>query len=646
MLPSPPAPAARVAPRRAAFVRFLAAVVVLACLAFVPAPAAASDLVLATGPAGSEADAVGRALAAALNGHARLAGVRAVAADGPLDGLRRLADGSADLALVPSDLLADACEGRGEFSAPRPELRALAVLSCQTIHVIARPDLSRPVPPGTTGLALLRGRRVALGVADGGCGAATVVRLLAAHGLGPADLEVERAGEAEAVARFTSGAVDAVILAEGVPSRSAAAALAAGGVHLPIDAAATDPLLQRFPYLAAGRIDPAAYGGAVGAGGVAVPALEVDLTLACAGRVADGVAEDLVETLFALAGPLRAARPSLAALTPARTSERAPVPLQPGAAAVLEKSHATAYPVRVFVGVYAYSISELDIAKGTFLFDGYIWFRWQGRLFEDTGGAFDFALVNGTIESIDPGSRVIHQEGWHRQSRRLTARLRANFLLHEYPFDSQVLPLLVEHRWQGEEKLVFVPDDAAAPGGDLGAAFLAEGVRIGDWVVRSVRHEAATKQYETDFGSIHKQEWQGRSSRYAFTIEIRRTVLRYAVKLLLPLLVAVAMGFIVFWIHPAEFEAKSCLAILAILNCIGLQIAQAEHLPDVGYLVKADLFFILSYVLLSLCLVQVVRENALHRAGREDAVRRLMRFSRWAFPVGFAAPILWVFATS
>ncbi len=303
-------------------------------------------------------------------------------------------------------------------------------------------------------------------------------------------------------------------------------------------------------------------------------------------------------------------------------------------------------PVQVYVGVYAYSISELDLAKGTFLFDGYVWFRWKGDLPGEEKDTFEFALVNGTIESIDAGSRVVRRDGWNRQSRRMTARLRGDFLLSDYPFDRQLLELVVEHRWQGDDTLVFVPDDGAATSGSLRASFLADTVAIGEWHIRNVRHRAFPKRYETDFGSIAKDEWQGASSRYVFTVEIERSILRHALKLLLPLVVAVAMGFIVFWIDVKHFDAKSCLGILAILNCIGLHVVHADHLPEVGYLVKADWFFILAYVLLSLCLVVVVWESNLHLAGRHDAVRRLARASRWLFPIAFAGPIAAIFLTA
>src|SRR6476620_1775986 len=113
---------------------------------------------------------------------------------------------------------------------------------------------------------------------------------------------------------------------------------------------------------------------------------------------------------------------------------------------LLLAARAEAAPTQVNVGVYAYSISELNIAEGTFLLDGYLWFRWAGEALPTD--RFDFTLINGQVEHSDDAA-VVHQDGQHRVSRRVSLRLRSNFHLADYPFDTQTLPLVIEHRWFG-----------------------------------------------------------------------------------------------------------------------------------------------------------------------------------------------------
>ncbi len=603
-------------------------------------PVPAEELLLAGGPPGGEYETVGRALETVFQRHAKLSTVRYLPTWGSVENARRLIDGSAAVAIVRADVLWQAFRGEGEFDVPHPELRVLGLLHEAAIHMVARPGATFGGPAG------LRGKRVSLGSSENG-GALPCWEILRAHGLDPADVVVVRTDEASLAARLESGELDAALLPAAVPHPGLREALHSGSVLLPLEGAlqhgATrniDRVLTAHPYLRRGRISAAAYGRPL-----EMAALELDYVLATTDRMGRDVARDLSETLFASAQELRRTTPLLQPVGAALTSQRSVLPLHDGLSAHLDTAVTTRYPIKVLVGVYAYSISELDTVSGTFLFDGYVWFRWQGRLFQESDGPFEFAVVNGVIESIDEGARVIRKNGWNRQSRRLTVRLRSNFLLSDYPFDRQRLAMILEHRWQGSEKLVFVPDDLAARGADLRHAFLAEGLEIHDWRIEKVAHRSYTKQYETDFGTIDRDEWQGRSSRYEFSIDVRRTVARYAVKLLLPLLVAVSMGFIVFWIDPQHFDAKICLGILALLNCIGLHIAHAGHLPEAGYVVKADWFFLDAYVMICLCLVQVVYEQSLLLRGREEGARRSARLSRWIFPLVFLAPILWLFAT-
>ncbi len=595
---------------------------IIAFLVAIALPAAA-DLEFATGPTRSTAGTAGQRLAAVFSQDPLLPSIHERLNSSPITSLWSLSSGKGEIGIVPLDLLVDAREGKGEFGQPCPGLSLIAILYHEPIFIVAREDA------GVSKVADLAGKRVMLGTEERG-GARTAWTLLRAHGIGPSQVTTVRANAARAIDLFKTGDVQVMIL---FGTDLLSEAVATGGILVPVDREAVAKLVSTQPLFHLGEV-------------AGQPTAMIDVALVAGAGVSKSVAHDLAEAVFTAAPRLTDEESEFEAISPRTTNERSPVPIHPGALVYIEEAGAIPYPVQVYIGVYAYSISELDLAKGTFLFDGYIWFRWKGRLPDDDGGAFDFALVNGTIESIDSGSRVIHRDGWNRQSRRFTAKLRGNFVLHDYPFDHQRLDLVVEHRWQGTEKLVFVPDDGAATSGSLKASFLADTVAIGDWRIRDARHRAIAKKYETDFGSIAKDEWQGASSRYIFTVEIERSITRYALKLLLPLVVAVAMGFIVFWIDVKHFDAKSCLGILAILNCIGLHVVHADNLPEVGYLVKADWFFILAYVLLSLCLVVVVWESNLHLAGRHDAVRRLARISRWAFPLAFAGPIVAIFLTA
>ncbi|HEY8375098.1 MAG TPA: hypothetical protein VIK91_01360 [Nannocystis sp.] len=294
---------------------------------------------------------------------------------------------------------------------------------------------------------------------------------------------------------------------------------------------------------------------------------------------------------------------------------------------------------QVYTGVYAYAFSDLDIQAGTFRFDGYLWFRWRCDLLGDD--TFQFVLINGAVDDIDE-TPVIKGDGWCRQSHRLRATIRSNFDLHDYPFDRQRLPLRIEHRWYGPARMRFVPDDGAIPeGSDARTAFLSRDLDIGQWRVLDVTHRADIYTYETDFGSIEKGKWDGQSSRYTFEVTIARPFFPYLLKVVLPLLIIVGMAFLAFAIRPARFDSKVSLLVTALLSSVALHLTQASALPEVGYLVRADMFFLVSYAALGASLLLVTLEHRRTEPAGETAepIARAVVWARAAVILGFCVAI-------
>lgn len=172
---------------------------------------------LATGPRGGPYNAFGQALAraAAEAGPLELVPVDTAAS---VDNLRRLDEGSADLALATADVAEDAVLGREPF--PRPvAVTALARVYVNHTHLVV------PAAGPVHAVADLAGRAVAAGAAGSGAQvvAGRVLRAAgltgaAAAGAGPAPADVRLMGLAESVAALRTGAVAAFFWSGGVPT--------------------------------------------------------------------------------------------------------------------------------------------------------------------------------------------------------------------------------------------------------------------------------------------------------------------------------------------------------------------------------------------------------------------------------------------
>ncbi|MFE1409444.1 TAXI family TRAP transporter solute-binding subunit [Streptomyces sp. NPDC085524] len=175
-------------------------------------PAPARRLRLATGPEGGPYNAFGHALAQAAAAGADAPDVVPVSTSASVDNLRKLEDGSADLALAMADVAEEAVLGREGFSRP-VGVTALARIYVNYTHLVV------PAAGPVRALGRLAGRPVAAGAAGSGV-QVLAGRVLAAAGLGdgPARAHERQLGLAESAEALRTGAVDALFWSGGVPT--------------------------------------------------------------------------------------------------------------------------------------------------------------------------------------------------------------------------------------------------------------------------------------------------------------------------------------------------------------------------------------------------------------------------------------------
>ena len=85
--------------------------------------------------------------------------------------------------------------------------------------------------------------------------------------------------------------------------------------------------------------------------------------------------------------------------------------------------------------------------------------------------------------------------------------------------------------------------------------------------------------------------------------------------MLLPLLVVMLVGIGSLLLHPEHIDTRSSLPIGALLTAVFLQQSYSDALPDTGYMVLMDKIYLLSYALISLVLLQIIRTGNLTAKG-------------------------------
>ena len=116
--------------------------------------------------------------------------------------------------------------------------------------------------------------------------------------------------------------------------------------------------------------------------------------------------------------------------------------------------------------------------------------------------------------------------------------------------------------------------------------------------------------------------------------------------MLLPLVVIVALSWVVFWMDREALGRRAGISVTGILTVIAYQFIVAESLPRVAYLTAMDRMTLLSLLMIAATMCESILVD---RIGQRDegARSRIDAVCRWAFPLVYfgglaivAAPFL------
>ena len=314
--------------------RLIASFATIACLAaaaLTPAqaqpPARLAEV--ATGAVSGVYFPVGIALCRLPNQTRGVHGLRCAArpAEGSVGNIAALAAGETDLAIVQSDIEADAVAGAGVFAGRPPfaTLRALMSLHAEPLVIVARTD------SGIRSLGDLAGRRVALGPEGSGT-RDLAAALVTALGWPRAEVAAAPALPVEALGTaLCAGEIDAFAYAVGQPALAIQETANACDVRLvPVEGPAAATLLSARPALVATAIPGGLYRGTPGP----TPSLGPVARLVARADLPDDVVGVLLAGIYDEFGMLTGLHPALGTLEARRSAAvGTAAPLHPAAAA-------------------------------------------------------------------------------------------------------------------------------------------------------------------------------------------------------------------------------------------------------------------------------------------------------------------------
>ena len=291
-------------------------------------------------------------------------------------------------------------------------------------------------------------------------------------------------------------------------------------------------------------------------------------------------------------------------------------------------------PTQLRTQVFALDIDEIDSASQSFTANLFVSVRWQDDRLAHAGPGNRTMGVN---EAWSPNLQFVNQQKVFRTfpemltvtpsgeviyRQRVWGQFSQKLQLQDFPFDDQrfqaiLVPSLPD---VSLDDVVMVKDEEHPSGLDPNYS-------LPDWSI--VSWEVGATDYNP--AGIADPD-----PAYVFAFETRRHVGYYYFKVILPLLLIVAMSWIVCWIDPKEMGTQVSIAVTSMLTLIAYRFMVGQDLPNVSYLTRMDLFILGSTVIVFVSLFEAVLTGVLAKGERVRAARAIDWISRILFPVSSA----------
>lgn len=290
------------------------------------------------------------------------------------------------------------------------------------------------------------------------------------------------------------------------------------------------------------------------------------------------------------------------------------------------------------------SVRNVDSVDESFDVDYYLIARWDEPSVQTAD--VDWSKVwNPKVDSvnaINPGKQWeefrLVRPGRVSVEGRFASTYSAPMDLRRFPFDRQVLPIVIEssaHRLH-ELTFLFQIGDAGQPI-RLAAnqpydvpreVALSEDIRLPEWTIEKVQVRERVNRYIHD-----STEW----SQFRIELVMSRNYGFYLWRVFSILILIVTLSFLVF-LHGADhFGERMSFSLTLFLAGVAFSFVTSGLIPRISYLTLLDVFMLGSYAVIFLTVVENAAVYVLAHRGRMAIANRLDRVSLCVFPLAFLA---------
>ena len=284
-----------------------------------------------------------------------------------------------------------------------------------------------------------------------------------------------------------------------------------------------------------------------------------------------------------------------------------PVTLKPGR--VPSAGASPDGPVRV--GVYLYSVQDLDFAKNTFHPTFEVWFRWRGDAFDPLA---NLHVVGARSTTITPEDRRRLPNDENYVVARVDAVINETFDTGTFPFDRHRLQIAIESPFE-DDYVVYEVDKAASM---LDPEPFSPGWRLLGFTVREFR-----KQYPTSFGLDERVG--DRYSTLMTEVTAERIGWRVAIDYFIGFIVCVLLCLLGYFIPVNLLAARTTLLTAATIAAVGNKYV-VNSLTETSVTARlVNVAVVSSFAMVLIYMLASVRCERIAEAGDRPRAERINR---------------------
>lgn len=291
-------------------------------------------------------------------------------------------------------------------------------------------------------------------------------------------------------------------------------------------------------------------------------------------------------------------------------------------------------PLVINIGFYLIDFARVNGREESFDLQGYLTASWvdpgMARPAGEPGGErrfapeslwspnYEFTNAAEQVKIQNEAALVVADDGRITQRFRFVGKFSWPMDLRRFPFDTQMLTVLVEPFERETSDLHFVVNDEQV--GRLTSAFLT------DWTIEDVD----AKVVEVKYPSFRRV-----SSRLVVGIRIRRQFTFYLWRVLLPLTLLVVTSWVVYRFDPTNLQPLISTTIAILLNVILFNFSVDFALPKVSYLTFIDSYAVTCFFFMLAAMYLVTMVHATCNRRGPEAARALQAKILRRIPLAF-----------